>query len=37
MLTFDLDENAGELAYLKGKTFTADNVWFVKEFKERNL
>lgn len=36
-LTFDLDENAGELAYLKGKTFTADNVWFVKEFKERNL
>lgn len=37
MLTFDLDENAGELSYLKGKTFTADNVWFVKEFKERNL
>ena len=36
-LTFDLDENAGELSYLKGKTFTADNVWFVKEFKERNL
>lgn len=36
-LTFDLDENAGELAYLKGKTFTAENVWFVKEFKERNL
>lgn len=36
-LTFDLDENAGELAYLKGKTFTAENVWFVKEFKEKNL
>ena len=36
-LTFDLDENAGELSYLKGKTFIADNVWFVKEFKERNL
>ena len=36
-LTFDLDENAGELSYLKCKTFTADNVWFVKEFKERNL
>lgn len=36
-LTFDLDENAGELSYLKGKTFTAENVWFVKEFKERNL
>ena len=36
-LTFDLDENAGELSYLMGKTFTSDNVWFVKEFKERNL
>ena len=36
-LTFDLDENAGELSYLKGKTFTADNVWFVKEFKDRKL
>lgn len=36
-LTFDLDENAGELSYLNGKTFTAENVWFVKEFKERNL
>lgn len=36
-LTFDLDESAGELSYLKGKTFTADNVWFVKEFKDRKL
>ena len=34
---FDLDENAGELSYLNGKTFTADNVWFVKEFKEGKL
>ena len=36
-LMFDLDENAGELSYLNGKTFTADNVWFVKEFKEGKL
>ncbi len=36
-LSFDLDENAGSLAYMKGRTFTVDNVWFVKEFKERKL
>ena len=36
-LMFDLDENAGELSYLNGKTFTVDNVWFVKEFKEGKL
>lgn len=36
-LSFELDENAGELAYLNHKTFIAGNVWFVKEFKERKL
>ena len=36
-LKFELDENAGMLSYLNGKVFTAEDVWFVKEFKDRNL
>lgn len=36
-LAFDLDENAGSLSYMNGRVFTVDNVWFVKEFKERKL
>lgn len=36
-LTFDLDDEAGELAYLRGKTFTAKDVWFVNEFQDHNL
>ena len=36
-LRFDLDDSADTLSYLKGKTFTAKDVWFVKEFKEHNL
>ena len=36
-LKFELDENAGMLSYLNGKIFTAKDVWFVKEFKDRNL
>lgn len=36
-LKFELDENAGMLSYLNGKVFTAQDVWFVKEFKDRNL
>ncbi|MBQ7595526.1 MAG: RluA family pseudouridine synthase, partial [Clostridia bacterium] len=36
-LTFDLDENAGILSYLKGKTFTAKDVWFAEEFRNRSL
>lgn len=36
-LKFDLDENAGILSYLKGRVFTAKDVWFVQEFKNRNL
>ena len=36
-LAFQLDENAGSLSYMNGRVFTVDNVWFVKEFKERTL
>ena len=36
-LKFELDESAGMLSYLNGKIFTAKDVWFVKEFKDRNL
>ncbi|MBQ8228267.1 MAG: RluA family pseudouridine synthase [Clostridia bacterium] len=36
-LAFELDENAGPLGYMNGRVFTVDNVWFVKEFKERKL
>ncbi|MBQ8783296.1 MAG: RluA family pseudouridine synthase [Clostridia bacterium] len=36
-LAFELDENAGSLNYMNGRVFTVDNVWFVKEFKERKL
>ena len=36
-LRFDTDESAGELSYLNGRTFTAEDVWFEKEFKSRNL
>ena len=36
-LRFDMDENAGELAYLNGRTFTARDVWFEREFKNRKL
>ncbi len=36
-LTFDLDDTAGSLSYMNGRTFTAENVWFVKEFKNRTL
>ena len=36
-LKFELDESAGMLSYLNGKVFTAKDVWFVKEFKDRNL
>ena len=36
-LAFELDENAGSLSYMNGRVFTVDNVWFVKEFKERKL
>ncbi len=36
-LAFELDENAGPLSYMNGRVFTVDNVWFVKEFKERKL
>ena len=30
-LTFDFETDAGELEYLKGKTFKLSNVWFVDE------
>ena len=30
-LTFDFKTDAGELEYLKGKTFKLSNVWFVDE------
>lgn len=36
-LAFELDKNAGPLGYMNGRVFTVDNVWFVKEFKERKL
>ena len=36
-LAFELDENAGSLSYMNGRVFTVDNVWFVKEFKEKTL
>ncbi len=36
-LSFELDENAGSLSYMNGRVFTVDNVWFVKEFKDRAL
>lgn len=36
-LRFELDENAGIMSYLNGKVFTAKDVWFVREFKARNL
>lgn len=36
-LAFELDESAGSLSYMNGRVFAVDNVWFVKEFKERKL
>ncbi len=36
-LRFDMDENAGSLQYLNGKVFKASDVWFEREFKNRNL
>ena len=36
-LEFDLDGNAGILSYLNGRSFTVDDVWFVDEFRKRNL
>lgn len=36
-LTFRLDEDAGILAYLNGRTFTVPDVWFEHEFYNENL
>ena len=32
-LNFDFTTDAGELNYLNGKTFTAQNIWFMKYLK----
>ncbi|MBE6786976.1 MAG: RluA family pseudouridine synthase [Ruminococcaceae bacterium] len=36
-LTFDFKTDAGILNYLKGKTFTVDEVWFAKELFDYNI
>ncbi len=36
-LKFDFDENAASLAYLRGKEFCAENVWFEQAFKDGTL
>lgn len=36
-LVFALDDEAGILSYLKGKSFEVEDVWFKREFEEGNL
>ena len=36
-LKFDFTTDAGEMAYLNGKEFTLDNVWFAEEFRQGNI
>ena len=33
-LTFQFTDDAGPLNYLNGKTITAENIWFLKEFEQ---
>ena len=36
-LKFDFTTDAGELAYLNGKEFALDDVWFAEEFRKGNI
>ena len=36
-LKFDFTTDAGEMAYLNGKEFALDNVWFAEEFRQGNI